>query len=68
MTAAARDSCSGSISLLSRRRFSRRSHPVLPLTPGKTVKTPDAKEAWCCTMALHRPAAERDEAIRELSV
>jgi hypothetical protein len=41
---------------------------VPPPTPGKSVKTPDAKGAWCCTMALHRPAAEPGKVIWEMSV
>jgi len=40
---------------------------VPPPTPGKSVKTPSAKGAWGCTMALHRPAAESGKVIWETS-
>ncbi len=40
---------------------------VPPPTPGKSVKTPDAKGAWRCAMALYRPAAGSGEVIGEMS-
>ena len=40
---------------------------VPPPTPGKSVRTSDAKEAWRCTIALHGPAAEPGQIIWEMS-